>query len=131
MKDKELLPCPFCGGKAELATINNLGHDIIGVVVRCKNCHSEGSSFKYGYMSPEENERTEKAIAAWNNRANSRETTQKLIKKDEMHYCSICGEIMAFTTLSAAYYRDNKMYNFCPNCGQALDWSGGTEWKDD
>lgn len=69
MEKEKLLSCPFCGGEAELATINNLGHDIIGVVVRCKNCHSEGSSFEYGYMSPEETEQTEKAITAWNKRS--------------------------------------------------------------
>ena len=71
MENKELLPCPFCGGKAELATINNLGHDIIGVVVRCKNCRSEGSGFAYGDMSTEENKQTEKAITAWNTRTNT------------------------------------------------------------
>lgn len=51
MKETELKPCPFCGGKAELS---NYTHYWIG----CKDCWVETKCYKS----------KEEAIEAWNRR---------------------------------------------------------------
>lgn len=52
----ELLPCPFCGGKAELHGINNSNP----FIVYCTNCGVE--------MGNEKDFLTYQAIDAWNTR---------------------------------------------------------------
>ena len=52
----ELLPCPFCGGKAELYGINNSNP----FIVYCTNCGVE--------MGNEKDFLTYQAIEAWNTR---------------------------------------------------------------
>ena len=74
---KELKPCPFCGGKAKLMggkvyTIPEYGENgaYVGADievepswVECQNCHATGQTFD------ESDEDPEKAIEAWNRRA--------------------------------------------------------------
>ena len=55
MKNKELLPCPFCGGEAALA------YGVYDRWIFCKKC---GASTK-------QYETNEEAIAAWNTRTNT------------------------------------------------------------
>lgn len=62
MSEIKLLPCPFCGGEAEL-----IGHYIKGVpndfqyFVRCKKCKARPQQF-YTFK------KKEKAVEAWNTR---------------------------------------------------------------
>lgn len=67
--NEELKPCPFCGGKAELACDNTCGNKgsfnwVIISFVRCINCGAVGQKFEINrkYSSDE------KAIEAWNRR---------------------------------------------------------------
>lgn len=61
MSDKEklkLLPCPFCGSKAELCTVKRFDGEITLAFIRCNSCGSLTRSYS-----------TEMgAIEAWNKR---------------------------------------------------------------
>ena len=52
MNNKELLPCPFCGGEAEINGISEVHY------ISCKNCYAE--TRVYGSKA--------EAINAWNTR---------------------------------------------------------------
>ena len=92
----ELLPCPFCGGEAELA--NPYG---IGWYVRCKR---PGCAMM-GY----DNETEAEAIAAWNSRAE--QTCRNADDhKTTWFICSECGR----------HWYVSKRYNYCPSCGRKV-----------
>lgn len=55
----KLLPCPFCGGKAELNTWGNDRDGCHVAKVICDSCSASADSF----------ETQDQAIAAWNRRA--------------------------------------------------------------
>lgn len=62
----ELLPCPFCGGRADYWHTPHVGGlhncavlDACGIAIECTKCHAT----TIGYMSEDW------AIAAWNRRA--------------------------------------------------------------
>ena len=57
MSDTKLLPCPFCGGEAELR-VSNDGYAVVG----CKNDDCQGYACCYKYNSKKE------AIQKWNTR---------------------------------------------------------------
>ena len=57
----ELKPCPFCGGKAFFVKFIPRYDD---AYVRCERCEIEGERFAND---------NEKAIAAWNTRADQKE----------------------------------------------------------
>ena len=98
----ELLPCPFCGGEAELT-----GFDAPEFWVWCPNCKAstDAHTCKGG------------AIEAWNTRA---ERTCHDTKPQLPYFkCDVCGmadmggrEIW----ISDGFYRGQKP-NYCPNCG--------------
>lgn len=68
MANKELLPCPFCGGEAEFGVVPR-GHDIMSMYVVCAKCSARGEPFKYDYWQHKRKlEQREKAIKAWNTR---------------------------------------------------------------
>lgn len=79
MKETELKPCPFCGGKAEIHT-QPIYIDM-GVCIRCTECHARSKfnpyDCKYTYYHGEKNvyisqERaTNDVIALWNRRADN------------------------------------------------------------
>lgn len=58
--NEELLPCPFCGGKAEL--VQNAGYDCPRYIVICTGCDAQIGVSDDPFIAPEH------AIAAWNRR---------------------------------------------------------------
>lgn len=98
----ELLPCPFCGGEAEMLTAESMnGGYLFGIM--CNDCRSRGDVY----------DTEAEAIAAWNSRA---ERTCECIaeyakspidgKTIVLHRCSSCHELM------------RPHMNYCPNCGR-------------
>lgn len=74
---EKLKPCPFCGGEAEICSA--FENKFFGKYwyVRCKTCYSRGSSMYESTKELEPNEEFkaiigawERAIEAWNRRAN-------------------------------------------------------------
>lgn len=59
-RDGGLLPCPFCGGKAEQIQSQ------YSTLIRCSNCGTEGKSFSTGVAGVDDP--WPMAIAAWNTR---------------------------------------------------------------
>lgn len=59
-EDGELLPCPFCGGKAERFTIQERGDNFGGDVICCTRCQAS-SHVEFG--------RKENLVDRWNQRA--------------------------------------------------------------
>ncbi len=59
---RDLKPCPFCGGRAKARYAKPLSY------VQCVNCKTYGLAFCDEY---EEADGKEKAIDAWNRRANN------------------------------------------------------------
>ena len=127
----ELLPCPFCGGEAEMLTAESMyGGYLFGIM--CNDCRSRGDVY----------DTEAEAIAAWNSRAdyhgyeqaaieawesikawNSRaERTCEFSIKDNMNEtegmgdvwieCSACNCVFDF-------YADEWLMkmSYCPSCG--------------
>lgn len=70
MADRELKPCPFCGGKAEYQERNEIHSffsDKIYAFVICKSCNNRTAGY---YMSTKYCAYDE-AADAWNRRANN------------------------------------------------------------
>lgn len=116
-KNGKLLPCPFCGGPAEILTAESMnGGYLFGIM--CNDCRSRGDVY----------DTEAEAIAAWNTRA-ERVGERKTINKtgdfvthdsraertcenesDSGFICSACG----FGDFDGFHgYRPN----YCPNCG--------------
>lgn len=100
----ELLPCPFCGGEAEMLTAESMnGGYLFGIM--CNDCRSRGDVY----------DTEAEAIAAWNTRAELGSGTCECIaeyaespidgKKIVLHRCSACYELM------------RPHMRHCPNCG--------------
>lgn len=109
-----LLPCPFCGGEAEV-TSNGRGQFTAGV--RCRDVTGCGCRLHIAFRSRAE------AIAAWNTRAELGSGTC------ELHDCEgsfspvnrpvwrcDCGAFMTQYTDATTYHKPR----FCPNCGKAV-----------
>jgi len=65
-----LLPCPFCGGKAEIAIGE---HNFYDAKIRCSNCSAEGPLFDDNYdreLNQSSLANTEEAAKHWNSRSN-------------------------------------------------------------
>lgn len=72
MERNELKPCPFCGGTAEIRMSSEMvrfNESDNFYFVKCTACRMRGS--RYGCLDGySKRERIEKAITAWNRRAN-------------------------------------------------------------
>lgn len=64
-KDAELLPCPFCGGKAKL--IINMQSFVPYAMVRCENCSTKTKNV----MQSVDYCATDEAVKLWNQRADN------------------------------------------------------------
>ena len=122
----DLLPCPFCGGKAEMGV--NKDSTVREYFVGCMNCHIRLYKIGYKRFYTEA-----EAIAAWNTRAQTVfvmtfDEVRQMMKRDaerertchiEYPYygdapvingqprCSECKTEFALGTFS----------HYCPNCG--------------
>ena len=135
--DSGLLPCPFCGGEAEVYEMQygeNGKYSVFGVFcVDDSKAELIGlSKYQHGHFI--DNFRTEaEAVEAWNNRAQTvfgltldevrqmikrdaeRERTCENVDTDDDCYfeCSKCGSATLVEYKSGGY----GVPNFCPNCG--------------
>lgn len=111
----ELLPCPFCGGEAQIQhQFHKVGYDILdwyGVY-----CHNPFCAHVCGHDTEAE------AIEAWNTRAErtcenineQRNENGVLLRRDgRIFKCSECG------FRADDFYGDDEQGfpRFCPNCG--------------
>lgn len=72
MDERELLPCPFCGGRAVLRRGNRDKH---GYYVVCHSCGGSTAFYSDRFTSREDNKKH--AIEAWNRRVDNESTTQR------------------------------------------------------
>lgn len=89
----ELLPCPFCGGEAEIR-----GDDVL--FVQCAKCGTRYGDRYYATKA--------EAIAAWNTRAERICKNVDKYASDGFFICGNCG------------FGDNAIEltpNYCPSCG--------------
>lgn len=98
----ELLPCPFCGGEADIKKWTSTPFAI--VVCKTKDCPC--SSFGTNCYNNEQ-----EAIEAWNTRT---ERTCKVLNEevDDLYET-------VFTNLSCGHYYNGckEFVNYCPRCG--------------
>lgn len=111
-----LLPCPFCGGEAEVIEAD-YGMYLTGYAIYCRKCCLKlgvtgrlGEAYEW---SPVFNTEAE-AIAAWNTRG---ERTCELKGKSDT--CTECGASVERVTHSVYEMGDCFAChpNYCPNCG--------------
>lgn len=75
--NKELKPCPFCGGEAETEGQINQTNQNLRVIVFCKECGAQ--MYRYGTIAVAESVEMN-AIKAWNRRASDYDI-DKVIKE--------------------------------------------------
>jgi Lar family restriction alleviation protein len=106
----ELLPCPFCGGEAQMGI--NKESTVREYFVGCMNCHIRLYKIGYKRFYTEA-----EAIAAWNTRA---ERTCRIEGRYGNQYCTCCGEMVGtWDSESELCVSSNmvELWNYCPNCG--------------
>lgn len=128
MSKSELLPCPFCGGEAEVYGDRVCLHDGREYfypsckTVGCPGGMTPDGEFGYNHIMAE----TEKeAISIWNTRVYPKEVQEALEKQKPkkpagvlrkggflLGPCRSCGAVV------------NTGNRFCRICGQKQDWSG-------
>lgn len=125
----DLKPCPFCGGEAEIVTLDNWYiNSPVGVGwpvgVGCSQCPVIIAEFgEYKRFTTEA-----EAIAAWNTRAER--TCRNLEKRNSNLWfvCSKCGANSGNGTYSEEWMHQDhtdeecaeyngEPFNYCPNCG--------------
>ena len=93
MNEIKLLPCPFCGGKAEIREVDydpewhptyndpDSGGDAPVYVISCKSCEA---GIKYKYKESE-------AVQAWNTRKPIDDMVEQLEKSSDYYECDEQG----------------------------------------
>jgi len=100
----ELLPCPFCGGEAEVCTWYGGGeHNETVYTVMCDNDACEMNVTTADHLTEAE------AKAAWNARA-ERTCCDASVDSSTQFYCSACECTVDVPLLWGEL-------NYCPNCG--------------
>lgn len=115
----ELLPCPFCGGEAEMLTAESMhGGYMFGIM--CNDCRSRGDVY----------DTEAEAIAAWNSRADYHGYEQAAIEAWESIKAwnsraeRTCKQSRLFNLVwsecsSESYeWHGNELPSYCPNCGR-------------
>lgn len=103
---QELLPCPFCGGKAVFIDWRD-GECTVDVD------HKEGCWIyeDWDLVTDIRISRKDEAISAWNQRY---QPTCQFIEKDDdvigsVYFCSVCGQ-----------WHPNDTQNYCGSCGSKV-----------
>lgn len=111
---EELKPCPHCGSEAEFFVHNNFGEDYKTLIIDCKECFACMELMIDAYTSAEDFEKAKKELfEAWNRRI---ERTAKVEtytddQQETWRVCECGTDVL-------------KIFNYCPECGAKLDWSG-------
>lgn len=131
MNERELKPCPFCGGKAKLVTKNHVG-GMISVYATCKNCFSKTKEMiaAADYCANDE------ITKIWNQReigevvheckTDLHARNASMAHRDEF-ICTNCGINLQNWEAVECYGDDTVHYTYafryCPNCGAKIDES--------
>ena len=95
MENKELLPCPFCGGEAEVWITN----DSAGVFVICESC----------FIRTPPNEFKEVVVKKWNTRTSTiKEFAEKIQRIDLRCY-------LEETMYGGQYMNNERFYDYIDN----------------
>lgn len=110
MNNKELLPCPFCGGKAGYYVSGLKGH------VCCTGC---GLTTDGSYTNREPDWAKEET-RLWNNRVFPPDVQEAILKATPRPILNNFDRLAGECPTCGSYVRRNEC--FCPECGQNLDW---------
>ncbi len=77
--NKELMPCPFCGGAAHIKKQEIWGCDFY--LVKCGECHCRTTGASVGFncftgITVTEQQAAQRVVHCWNNRAFSRQAAE-------------------------------------------------------
>ena len=106
----ELLPCPFCGGEAQMGI--NKESTVREYFVGCMNCHIR--LYKVGYKRFYDEA---EAIEAWNTRSAGTCENANLYGYSRRFECSACGYSVIAHNCEE---RIDEIPNYCPNCGRKV-----------
>lgn len=98
----ELLPCPFCGGEAEILTAESMhGGYLFGIM--CNDCRSRGDVF----------DTEAEAIEAWNTRAE-----RTCMGESDLSEW-VCSECQCWIPTGITHENKERVstWNYCPHCG--------------
>jgi len=120
MSDK-LLPCPFCGKKAQLSDGGYSGKRFL---VRCASATEDGDTPECPAASGTVRQSGEEAIAAWNRRYQPTDAA----KYGRWERVKVNGMTVAAFCLQCGYkiHSEADESPKCPKCGAMMD-AGGTQ----
>ena len=115
-KTPELLPCPFCGGEAEIDSVEHGDgpNRMSQTRIYCSNCYCE-TDWNTGTYDFKD------AIDIWNTRVYPEEVLRALDKQTPDLVMQLCNE-WGGTDNMCPKCSAHVSGKFCANCGQRLDW---------